>query len=55
MLSNWKEYDAYNQQRFAFLVNLGGSMKEFAGNVNEWSDKNPGAEMEPEYVYDDLP
>lgn len=35
-----KEYDAYNQQRFAFLVNLGGSMKEFAGNVNEWSDKN---------------
>ena len=35
-----KEYDAYNQQRFAFLVNLGGSMKEFAGSVNEWSDKN---------------
>ena len=35
-----KEYDAYNQQRFAFLVNLGGSMKEFAENVNEWSDKN---------------
>ncbi len=35
-----KEYDEYNTQKFAFVVNLGTSMVETAGKINEWSDKN---------------
>ena len=35
-----KEYDEYNNQKFAFVVNLGTSMVETAGKINEWSDKN---------------
>lgn len=35
-----KEYDEYNNQKFAFVVNLGTSMVETAGKINEWGDKN---------------
>ena len=35
-----KEYDEYNNQKFAFVVNLGTSMVETAGKIDEWSDKN---------------
>ena len=35
-----KEYDEYNNQKFAFVVNLGTSMVDTAGKINEWSDKN---------------
>ena len=35
-----KEYDEYNTQKFAFVVNLGTSMVETAEKIDEWSDKN---------------
>ena len=35
-----KEYDEYNNQKFAFVVNLGTSMVETAEKIDEWSDKN---------------
>ena len=35
-----KEYDEYNNPKFAFVVNLGTSMVETAEKIDEWSDKN---------------
>ena len=34
-----KEYDAYNQQRFAFLVDLGDSMVEKSKEMSKWGDR----------------
>ena len=34
-----KEYDAYNQQRFAFLVDLGASMVEKSKEMSKWGDR----------------
>ncbi len=36
-----KEYDHYfMHEKFAVITNLGDSMVETAGKINEWSDKN---------------
>ena len=34
-----KEYDAYNQQRFAFVVNLGESLVEKSEEMSKWGDR----------------